>query len=85
MVIILRDQAVLPLQIAATDRQIDKLVYELYGLTPDEIKIVEQVASETASTPDAAGEPTDEGGAEVVEVSSVLTRNAIQSTEIEGN
>jgi len=28
-------------QIAATDAQIDQLVYELYGLTPDEIKIVE--------------------------------------------
>ena len=28
-------------QIQATDRQIDNLVYELYGLTPDEIKIVE--------------------------------------------
>ena len=29
-------------QIAATDRQIDRLVYELYGLTADEIKIVEE-------------------------------------------
>ena len=28
-------------QIAATDGQIDRLVYELYGLTEDEIKIVE--------------------------------------------
>jgi hypothetical protein len=28
-------------QIDATDRQIDKLVYELYGLTEEEIKIVE--------------------------------------------
>jgi hypothetical protein len=28
-------------QIAATDAQIDQLVYELYGLTPDEIRIVE--------------------------------------------
>ena len=28
-------------QIAATDAEIDKLVYELYGLTEDEIKIVE--------------------------------------------
>ena len=26
---------------AALDRQIDTLVYELYNLTPDEIKIVE--------------------------------------------
>jgi hypothetical protein len=28
-------------QIDATDQQIDKLVYELYGLTPEEIAIVE--------------------------------------------
>jgi type II restriction/modification system DNA methylase subunit YeeA len=28
-------------QIDATDKQIDLLVYELYGLTEDEIKIVE--------------------------------------------
>jgi hypothetical protein len=28
-------------QITATDRQIDMLVYELYGLTPDEIAVVE--------------------------------------------
>ena len=28
-------------QIDATDRQIDQLVYELYGLTEEEIKIVE--------------------------------------------
>jgi hypothetical protein len=28
-------------QITATDRQIDQLVYELYGLTPAEIAIVE--------------------------------------------
>ena len=29
-------------QIDATDRQIDRLVYELYDLTDDEIKIVEE-------------------------------------------
>lgn len=28
-------------QIAATDRQIDRLVYELYGLTEEEIAVVE--------------------------------------------
>jgi hypothetical protein len=28
-------------QITATDRQIDQLVYELYGLSEEEIKIVE--------------------------------------------
>jgi hypothetical protein len=35
------DQESLKRQIDATDRQIDKLVYELYGLTDEEIKIVE--------------------------------------------
>ena len=29
------------IKIESTDRQIDKLVYELYGLTEEEIKIVE--------------------------------------------
>jgi hypothetical protein len=29
-------------QIAATDAQIDQLVYELYGLTDEEIRIVEE-------------------------------------------
>ena len=29
-------------EIEATDRQIDQLVYELYGLTEEEIKIVEE-------------------------------------------
>jgi hypothetical protein len=36
------DQAMLQGQIAATDRQIDRLVYELYGLTEEEIRIVEE-------------------------------------------
>jgi hypothetical protein len=31
-------------QIDATDRQIDTLVYDLYGLTEEEINIVEQKA-----------------------------------------
>jgi hypothetical protein len=35
------EHARLQRQIDATDRQIDRLVYELYGLTEDEIKIVE--------------------------------------------
>ena len=33
---------VLQRQIAATDAEIDRLVYDLYGLTDDEIKIVEE-------------------------------------------
>jgi hypothetical protein len=35
------EQESLKRQIDATDRQIDKLVYELYGLSEEEIKIVE--------------------------------------------
>jgi len=36
------DKTVLQRQIGTTDRQIDQLVYELYGLTQEEIKIVQQ-------------------------------------------
>jgi hypothetical protein len=36
-----QEKAVLERQIAATDRMIDQLVYELYGLTDEEIKLVE--------------------------------------------
>ncbi len=36
------EQTVLQRQIDATDKQIDKLVYELYDLTPEEIAIVEK-------------------------------------------
>ena len=36
------EQTLLQRQIEATDGQIDKLVYELYGLTEEEIKIVEE-------------------------------------------
>ena len=36
-----REHALAQAQIAATDRQIDQLVYELYGLTEEEIAIVE--------------------------------------------
>ncbi len=39
------EKDVLQRQIAATDHQIDQLVYELYGLTADEIKIVEGVGA----------------------------------------
>ena len=31
-------------QIDATDHQIDRLVYDLYGLTEEEIKIVEETS-----------------------------------------
>ncbi len=35
-------KTVLQGQIAATDRQMDRLVYELYGLAEEEIRIVEE-------------------------------------------
>lgn len=37
-----QDKTAIQRQVNATDRQIDKLVYELYGLTDDEIRIVEE-------------------------------------------
>jgi hypothetical protein len=36
-----RTRELMQRQIAATDRQIDQLVYQLYGLTEEEIRIVE--------------------------------------------
>jgi hypothetical protein len=35
------DKELIERQISATDKQIDALVYELYGLTESEIRIVE--------------------------------------------
>ena len=35
------ERTLLERQISATDREIDQMVYELYGLTEEEIKIVE--------------------------------------------
>ena len=35
------DQTLIQRQIDATDRQIDRLVYALYGLTDEEIAVVE--------------------------------------------
>ena len=32
-------------QMEATDREIDRLVYELYGLSDEEIRIVEEAAA----------------------------------------
>jgi hypothetical protein len=37
------DKTMLQRQIDATDSQIDKLVYELYGLTDEEIRIFEGI------------------------------------------
>jgi len=39
------EKSVVERQINATGRQIDQLVFELYGLTAEEIKIVESAAS----------------------------------------
>lgn len=38
------EKATLQNAVTATDRQIDELVYELYGLTPEEIALVENAA-----------------------------------------
>ena len=43
------DKKLIQRQIAATDKQIDQLVYELYGLTDKEVRIVEE-ATEWKST-----------------------------------
>lgn len=40
------DRAALQAQIDATDRDIDRLVHDLYGLTKEEIRIVEGAASQ---------------------------------------
>ena len=40
-----RERTVIGAQISATDRQIDRLVYELYGLTDNEIGIVEEATT----------------------------------------
>jgi hypothetical protein len=37
-----QDSTLLQRQITATDKQIDQLVYALYGLTDDEIALVEK-------------------------------------------
>jgi hypothetical protein len=41
------EKTVLKRQIAAVDRQIDQLVYELYGLTDEEVKLVEEATAAT--------------------------------------
>ncbi len=41
------EKTMLQRQITATDHQIDQLVYELYGLTADEIRIVEEGTAQT--------------------------------------
>jgi hypothetical protein len=48
------DKTLIGRQIEATDRQIDRLVYELYGLTEDEIRIVEGTVGERMN--DSTGE-----------------------------
>ncbi|MBA2441384.1 MAG: Eco57I restriction-modification methylase domain-containing protein [Rubrobacter sp.] len=40
-----RERTVIGHQISATDRRIDRLVYELYGLTDEEIRIVEEATA----------------------------------------
>jgi hypothetical protein len=64
-----QEQTALERQIAATDTQIDRLVYDLYGLTEDEIKIVE---GKTEAQTDAALPP--EGGVPAAAVKSKRVR-----------
>ncbi len=40
-----RERTIVQAQVDATDRQIDRLVYELYGLTDEEIAIVEEATA----------------------------------------
>ncbi len=40
------EKSLIQRQIDATDKRIDQLVYELYGLTDKEIKIVEEATAE---------------------------------------
>ena len=40
-----QDKTVLERQIATVDRQLDQLVYELYGLTDAEIALVEEATT----------------------------------------
>jgi hypothetical protein len=50
------DQTRLAREIAATDRAIDLLVYQLYDLTPEEIALVEQTtAAPTTKEPEEPG------------------------------
>jgi hypothetical protein len=39
-----QEKSLIQRQIESTDKQIDQLVYELYGLTDEEIKIVEEAS-----------------------------------------
>jgi DNA-binding CsgD family transcriptional regulator len=42
-------------QIRATDREIDQLVYQIYGLTNQEIALIEDAASEAKAPMSEAG------------------------------
>jgi len=56
-------QTSLQSQIDATDRQIDQIVYELYGLTPEEVRIVEAATGlASKSSEDEAGQPAGGNG-----------------------
>ena len=52
-----QEKTALERQIAATDAQIDRLVYDLYGLTEDEIKLVEEAANDTEANQGNEGRP----------------------------
>ena len=54
-----QEKTALERQIAATDTQIDRLVYDLYGLTEDEIKIVEGTATADTQPPTETALPVE--------------------------
>jgi hypothetical protein len=56
------DQTSIQRQIEATDREIDHLVYELYELTDDEIKIVEEALRDDFGHDHTAALPPPEFG-----------------------
>ncbi len=57
------EKNMLQTQIEATDTQIDRLVYDLYGLTEDEIKVVEGTVSVGSQNKTSGGnaESDDQG------------------------
>ena len=51
-----KERATLQNAVTATDQQIDRLVYELYGLTQDEIALVESASAKPAVEKASAAE-----------------------------
>ena len=54
------DKAVLQRQIGVLDKRIDALVYEIYGLTDEEVRILEEAAQTTVAASSDSADPEDE-------------------------